>query len=279
MKYILACLLQISLSSQAQSNLSFDKRFVETEDKWIALKSRADSIFGFGFVYIDGSAGLTLDYSGTFKISPDGTFVPEKIENAGYKKRLPPTDVKVAIIPAAKLKELDVAEIPDWLHIYKGDTNSVQRLQRWGYHYNSFGECARALQYLERAQKIDPKYEGLAFELAYAYNCLKNYDKAISTLIPAVKTSPNDCLLHKELSYAEIKLGKLDQAAATTKKAISLCTANALKAELAYNLTYSFYEQKDKPNYKLWADETRKWATKGDNFYRNIDLMEAELNR
>ena len=64
----------------------------------------------------------------------------------------------VAFIPENKFQELKISAIPDWLKYYKSDTNSIERLYRWGYMYNGWDECAKALTYLEKAEKINPKF-------------------------------------------------------------------------------------------------------------------------
>ncbi|WP_121328580.1 hypothetical protein [Flavobacterium sp. 81] len=70
--------LVVSLHLAAQSNLQFDKRFVQSEDKWVAFPKDSTDNYPYGFIYIDAQAGLTLDYKGTFKIDEKGKFIPEK---------------------------------------------------------------------------------------------------------------------------------------------------------------------------------------------------------
>ncbi|HEY4788533.1 MAG TPA: tetratricopeptide repeat protein [Bacteroidales bacterium] len=279
MKNILILMSLFSITLHAQTSLNFDKRFDECEDKWVAFQMNKDSTYNFGFIYLDLQAGLTLDLQGTFKITRNGTFIPKRIDTASIKIRLKPNRVRVAIIPGTKFEELKIKEYPEWLKYYRKDTASIERLYRWGFLYNSWDESTKALTYLERAQKINPKFKGLEFELAYAYNALGQYDKAISTLESAIKTSPDECYLYKELSYAQMHLGQLDKASETCKKGISVCTEKPMKSEIAYNLTYQYYKIKDQKNFRFWADETKKWATQGDMFMTNIIKMEAEMGK
>jgi tetratricopeptide (TPR) repeat protein len=274
MKYLIIFLSLIAINLKAQTDLKFDKRFVESEDKWVAFQMDKDSTYSFGFIYIDAQAGLTLNSEGKFKISTSGKYIPEKLDSISLKVRLLPNSVKVAFIPKTKFEELKISTIPEWLKYYKTDTLSIERLYRWGFLYNSWDECTKALTYLEKAQTINPKFNGLEFELAYAYNALQQYDKAITVLKSAIETTPNDCYLYKELSFAEMHIGQLDKASETCKKGIPLCTDKAMKCELAYNLAYQYYKIKDKKNFKTWADLTRKYSSKGDQFSTNIDKME-----
>ena len=277
MKYLFILLTLFTSTLQAQSVLKFDKRFVESEDKWVAFQKGKDSTFMYGFIYIDAQAGLTLNYEGNFTISEVGTFIPKKLDSTNFKIRLEPNRVRVAFIPNNKFSELKISAIPEWLKYYKTDTASVERLYRWGFMYNGWDECAKGLTYLERAEKINPDFKGLAVELAFSYNCLNQFDKAILVLQNALATNPTDAYINKELIYAQIKSGQLDNAAESCKKAIAVCTDKSYNGENCYNLLHNFYEKKDKTNFNLWLAETKKWTTANASMTRSIKIMEDEL--
>jgi tetratricopeptide (TPR) repeat protein len=275
-KYFVIPLVLLSISLKAQI-LKFNKKTVECEDKWVAFQNDNNS-FAFGFIYIDFQAGLTFEYEGNFRVEDQDKFVLiNKNDSSSVKVRLEPNQRRVALIPEEKFKELKIEPVPDWLQYYKTDTASIQRLYRWGFLYNSWGLCSKALTYLEKAQKIDQKFKGLEFELAYSYNCLEQFNKAITVLQSAIKTTPDDCYLYKELSYAEMHIGQLENAAETCNKGISICAERILKAEIAYNLAYQYYKIKDKENFNLWFDKTKKWAEKNDQFMSNLNKMKEDL--
>lgn len=261
------------------SILQFDSRYIECEDKWVAFPKNDDGTYPYGFIYIDSEAGLTLNYEGTFTISGEGIFKPQKFDSTNVKVRLEPNQNKVAVIPPDKFEELQVQEYPDWLKYYKTDTASIARLYRWGFLYNSWGECAKALTYLERAEKIDPNYNGLNVELAYAYNDLQQYDKAIAAAQAAIDADTNDCFGYKELSFAEVHSGQLEKASETSRKGISVCSDEQIKAEIAYGLARQYYKMNDKADFKYWAGITKKWAKNGDTFMDNIKQMESEIDK
>ena len=279
MKYLLFLLPLVWTSLKAQNSLEFKYRFTESENKWVAIRTDKDTVLNFGFIYIDASAGLTLNYEGTFTVSKDGKFIPKKMDNVEMKYRLKPNNVKVAFIPSTKYNELGITEYPDWLKIYLGDTTSIGHLYRWGFLYNGYDECAKALTYLERAQKIDPKFKGLEVELAFSYNCLSQFDKAILVLQNALVTNPTDAYFYKELIYAQIKSGQLDNAAESCKKALLICTNKIHNGEMCYNLLHEYYIKKDKKNFKLWVDETRKWNSSKVELINSIKTMEEELSK
>jgi len=277
MKYLLFLFPFFATNLKGQSTLTFDHRFVESENKWVAIRTDKDTILNFGFIYIDASAGLTLNYEGSFKILNDGKFIPRKLDSIGIKYRLQPNNVRVAFIPSSKFNELGIKEFPDWLKIYLGDTTSIGHLYRWGFLYNSYAECAKALTYLERAQKINPKFNGLEVELAFSYNCLSQYDKTISVLKNALETNPTGAYFWKELIYAQVKSGQLDKASESCKKAISVCADKTYNGEMCYNLLHEYYEKRDKKSFNLWLEETKKWNSSNAKLESSIKTMEDDL--
>ena len=279
MKYLFILLTLFISTLNAQSVLKFDKRFVECEDKWVAFQKGKDSTYVYGFIYIDAQAGLTLNYEGNFTISDIGTFIPRKIDSANFKIRLQPNRVSVAFIPENKLEELQIPVTPEWLKYYKTDTASVERLYRWGYMYNGWDECSKALTYLERAQKINPEFKGLSVELAFSYNCLRQFEKAILVLQSAVEKNPTDAYINKELIYAQVKSGQLDKASESYKRAVAACTDTSYNAENCYNILHTYYLNKDKPNFKLWLKEIKKWKSSNADLTSSVNTMEEELSK
>jgi tetratricopeptide (TPR) repeat protein len=283
MKYILFILTFLSISLNAQNILKFDKRNVQCEDKWIAYQIDKDSTYNFGFIYIDSQAGLTLNYEGKFKIDKNGKFTriesDTKKEIGFMKVRLQPNRIAIAEIPESKFKELNIEKTPSWLNSYKTDDNSVERLYRWGYMYNGWHECEKALTFLEKANKIDSKFKGLQTELAFSYNALGKFDKAEASLNKAIEYNPKDCYTYKELAYTYTKLMKFDKVEETYKLMIKLCTEQNYIQETAYNLAYSYFEAKDKVEFKKWKIETEKWSKSENQYSKNLVQMESELNK
>jgi tetratricopeptide (TPR) repeat protein len=277
MKQLFVLLLFFTTAAQAQDFLIFDKRYVESEDRWVAFEKDSSNSFMYGFIYIDAQAGLTLNYEGTFTISPTGAFIPKKSDTVGFKVRLQPNNILVAFIPENKFDELKIPAVPEWLKFYKTDTASAVRLFRWGYMYNGWNECAKGLSYLERAQKADAKLDGLLVEMAFSYNCLEQYGKAIPVLQEALKAKPTDAYVHKELVYAYVKSDKLDKAAETCRKAIEVCPDRSYNGENCYNLLSTYYLKKDKANFKAWLPETKKWLEGNTALLAYVKKMEEEM--
>jgi tetratricopeptide (TPR) repeat protein len=277
MKYILPFLLLAANIVQAQTLLSYDKHFTESEDHWVAYPMGDDSTHVYGFIYIDAHAGLTLNYEGRFKINPDGHYTPKKMDSVGIKYRLEPSDFLVAFIPESKYEELKIKPIPDWLKYYKTDTATIERLYKWGFTYNGWDQCAKALTYLQKAEKIDSNFKGLAVELAFSYNCLGRYEDAVTVLLAAISVNPTDAYTNKELIYAQINSGKLANASESCKRAIAVCPDKSYNGENCYNLLHTYYKNRDRVNFYDWLKETKKWTKNNSKMTKSIEAMENDL--
>lgn len=263
---------------QAQYELSFNKRFVQSEDRWVAFKAGEDSTHPYGFIYIDAQAGLTLQYEGNFKKGQDGRLEKTKVnDNGTVKVRLEPNQVQVAWLSENIVRELGHDWVPDWLQTYKETSDTLARMVRWGYFYNHWGESEKALGFLEPVYRLNPETKSVEFELSFAYNALGRYAEALLVLEKAVKRNPGECLLYKELSYAQIYLNKTEEAVASCRTGILHCSEKNMKAEIAYNMAYTFYKNKDKARFEEWSAETRKWADTGSVFDKNIGIMEKNF--
>ncbi len=263
----------------AQPGFDYNKRFVECEDQWVVFQPDKDSTYAFGFIYIDAQAGLTLNYEGKFSYAADSKVKTERPDNINIKSRLENNNVKVAILPVSLYAELGIVNPPAWLASYKTDTGSVKRLFRWGFLYNGWDQYEKALTYLERAYQIEPKFKGLEVELAFSYNALEQYDKALNILNSALETNKNDWYLYKELSYTQMKLDLPGKAEETAAKGIPLATDSAMKAEMAYNMAYTFFSKKNKDKFRFWATETKKWARPGDRFSKALGKLEELIDK
>lgn len=279
MKYFSLILFFFTLQLSAQNVLKFDKKNVQCEDKWIAHQMEKDSTHIYGFIYIDPTAGLTFSYEGKFKINSSGKFIkqPSSFEKeTSMKVRLEPTRTLIAEIPQSKFSELGVEQFPKWLEAYKKDENTAENLYKKGYQYNEWGENKTALILLEKADKINPDYEGLQTELAYTYNAVEEFEKAESALMKALVKSPNDCYTLKELAYTYRHLNLFEKSGEAYNKMISACDNKNFVQETAYNMAHHYYTVKDKKNFKKWSKEARRWS--GVNRYtQSLDLMEKEL--
>ena len=279
MKNILLTIFFLStLNCFSQDKLIFNTKFVQSEDKWVAFEADSVGSHNFGFIYIDSQAGLTLDYAGTFKIDNNGKFIIKKKELDGSMKvRLQPNNRLVAIIPESHFSELGISKFPEWLKYYKENENSIERLYKWGYMYNGWGECAKALEFLEKANKINPDYKGLRVELGYSYNCLNQSEKAIIILKEAIKHEPKDAYIYKELLYSQIHNNQLKEAIETYEKILKVVEDKTYNAENAYNILGEYFRQKNIEKFKEWIAKTE--IDKDKRFGPYVEKLKSALNK
>lgn len=275
-KYFSVIICFITIGVLAQDKLNFNTKFTQSEDKWVAFPEDSIGNHTFGFIYIDSQAGLTFDYSGSFKIGSDGKFQLKKKEIEGsVKHRLQPNSTLVAIIPESHFNDLEISKFPEWLKYYKEDENTIKRLYNWGYMYNGWGECQKALEFLEKANKIDANYKGLSVELAFSYNCLKQFDKAINILKIAIKQEPNDAYTNKELIYSQINNNQLDDAIKTYERVLKEVPNKTFNAENSFNILGAYYRKGDLEKFNNWLKTTN--INDDKRFQAYIKTMKEEL--
>ncbi|KGO87179.1 tetratricopeptide repeat protein [Flavobacterium suncheonense] len=277
-QFITSLVLTLTFFSYSQSELKFDKRFGQSENKWVVFQPDSTGVYNFGFIYIDEQAGFTFDYSGTFAINSSGKYIPEKIDSKGRMKyRLQPNNVLVAHIPESKLNDLEVTPVPDWLQYYEGDKNSIERLYRWGYLYNGMHECEKALEYLKKAEKINPNHNGLSVELAFSYNCLQRYDEALVVLQKALKYNEQDAYTVKEYIFALVKKGRLEDAKAYFRKSQKTLQDKTYIPESAYNILHQYFLNKEVKKFDEWLKESESVLATSPQFKTMVEKMKNEI--
>lgn len=281
MKYLYIALLGcLALQSCKQKEstpvkLVADKRFVESVNHWTALYTGKDSVYRYGYIYMDPRLGLTVHNEGTFKIGANNTYVPTKIlKGALNTLHISNNKTKVAWIPESKFAELQIEAKPQWLDTMKIDTTSPAYLLKWAYTYNDGHENEKALPYLERVKQIAPNFPGLDVEYAYYYDATHQYDKAEELLRQSLAARPDDFAIYKSLIYEEVFSNKMELAEKTYQQALPHCTTEQ-KAELSYNICLIYHKQNNQLKFKQWAVEAKKWGKIGTPQMQQLDKMLA----
>jgi tetratricopeptide (TPR) repeat protein len=279
MKYfyyvLLGCIALQSCKQKDDTKLVANKRFVESVNHWTALYTGKDSIYRYGYIYMDPHLGLAVHSQGTFKIASDNVYEYNQLPAGAIRNiKLKNSQAKVAWIPESKFVELQIEAKPKWLDSMKIDTTSPAYLLKWAYTYNDGHENAKALPYLERVKKIDPNFPGLDIEYAYYYDGLHQYDKTEELLRQSLNKRPNDFAIYKSLIFAEVFSNNMVKAEQTYQQALPYCTTDQ-KAELSYNICLMYYKQKN-PKFTQWANEAKKWETAGSPQMQRLDKMLSE---
>lgn len=280
--YLFVILFHTIGFAQTASPFAFDTKYYDAVNKWVTFpENEKDSTYMLCYIYIDQQAGFTVRLEENFKIENDTLKVipnPSK-QTTLIIKRLNKNTSNVAVLNTKQKKDLNLPEEPQWLSVYKGSDTDVDYLKQIGYHYNHIGVSKNAIEPLLKAYKEEPAYKGLVFELGFAYNATQQFDKAIPVLEKGLKSAPKDQLIFKELGYALINSEQFDKAEKVYLKGISIAETEAIKAEMAVNMSQVFFIQKNKTKFNKWAKITRKHAKDAPQFTKYIDYFEAELNK
>jgi len=276
--FILIISFFISICCAAQDKLDFNLKPIDCENQWVAFPSDSSGSYSYGFVYMDNQAGLTFDIAGSFKINSNGKFLISKNQaGSSMKFRLQPNKSLVAIIPESYFAEFDISKSPDWLSAYQEGENSTNRLFRWGYTYNIWNECNKGLTCLEKVKKTYPNYKGLKTEIAFSYNCLKQYENAIAVLKEAIKQTPDDAYAYKELLYSQVYNNQLPDAIKTYYKIEKDITDKTYKSENAFNILCAFYSQNNLKKFNEWVNFTQ--IDKDDRFGPYVEKFKKDLEK
>lgn len=255
---------------------SFSTRASDHENEWIVLPpAEGEGEQYFGYVYVDPQAGFTFRLEGKLALNAEGRYVRAPMETDGRVDFLVRLDARrnppAARLPKAAIERLGLPETPEWLHLYKDDSDPITHRVRWGRSYNHVGACQRALAFLEPAYREKPDAEGLVFELAYAYNELDRPSDALVVLQRGVESHPDDVKLGSELAFALMHTGKLDAAVELYLKLIPRDEDKVSKSEMAMNLAHLYQRLGDEANTKKWVDNARAWAPPGSDVYERLN--------
>lgn len=274
-------LTQLGFSQTKNSPLKFDTPYYDAVNTWVALPAKkTDTVHYYGFIYLDQHAGFTFEMGNTFKITENNEFIAQKPEETNSMKyRIQSNWTNVAIIPEKKLSEMNLPAQPKWLKVYTQNANKVSYLKDIGYFYNHVGASHQALKPLLKAYKKEPHYKGLEFELAFAYNALNKFDEAVPVLEKAIKHQPKDAFFHRELGFAFIHTNQLEKAEKAYRKGIEVSKRNDIKAEMAINMTQSYFKIRNRKKFDEWAKITRKYAPDNSQFSQYIDMFEKEWDK
>lgn len=268
------------VKGQEDYELKFDTDYYNAIDKWVAFPTK-DNNYSYGFIYFDDMAGFSFRYENSFTIDKN-TLIPAKqdsIKTTMITHRLSKDTRKLHVLNAKELKDLKLPTKPKWLKIYNDNEQSVSYLHKLGYHLNHSGASESAISPLEKGYKLDPNFEGILFELAFAYNATQKFEKAIKLINLHLKDHSKNVFLYKELGYSYLNTNQLDKATKTFEKGIEISKNDIISAEMALNMASVAFNKKDTKAFKKWAALTKKYGKDNPQFMRYIDYFEKELNK
>lgn len=268
--------LLISITSSAQ--LTFDKRILDCENKWVVFPEEYGGLYKYGFIYVDSKAGLMFEYRGNLKIdSTEKIMAYPNEENSSIKVPLYPSKILIALIPEANFEQLKINKDPDSLSFNKLKEGSIEQLYSMGTIYNAWGEYQKGMELLEKASKINNEYEGLSVQLAYSYNRLQHYKKAIEVLKKALVINPTDAFINKEYIYALVNTQQLDAAIDSYRNSLEVCPDKTYIAENAFYILQGYFYKIDKKNFDKWLAQTENVISSNEQIKKIVEQMKIEM--
>ncbi|MDR0830345.1 MAG: hypothetical protein LBN95_09610 [Prevotellaceae bacterium] len=267
-------LLSVPIFAQ-ENDLNFDKRFINCEERWVAVQQNNENSYLLGFVFIDEN-GLNLGIEGNFSIDENGDYLLQKNLGKRQNIKLEPDNQQVALIPIERFSELDITTNPDWFRAMR-KIPTVQSFCNAGFIHNKWNNCYSALIYLKLAEDKGAKSREFFSEIIYSYNCLGDFTSAAEIGAKGVKKFPDDAVINREVIFAQANAGLATDAAKTCKKAMVKCTDRSYNGENCYNVLRAFYKQKDVKNFKSWLKSAKKFNSNNPETMNFIAEMEETL--
>lgn len=270
----LLCVLRVFASEPV-----FDKQYYECENKWVVLPKKAeDKSYSVGVVYLDRVAGFTFMSLGNVIVDGNGKYLFTPFDITGIIiHRLPERCVALALIPADKIADMKLDTRMEWLDIYRNGENDVDQIVKRGWHFNHVGGSEQAIPILIEGYKKQPHYDGLEFELAYAYNATGKFSEAEKVLMTALKNDPKNYMFMRELGYAYINMEKIADAEKIYNKGISLSDSEHEQSEMAFNMTGVYFTKGDEGNFKKWLKIAKKYTKPGSAYEKPLAELEAKF--
>jgi tetratricopeptide (TPR) repeat protein len=283
MRITILALILLSNIGFSQNNLielKFDTKYFNAVDKWVAFpKKDTDSTYAYGFIYLDNQAGFTFNYETKLQVKEQELVNTKRDSTVGFMKyRLEPNTSLVSVLTENQISALNLPTEPEWLSIYKERSDQVSYLKNEGYLFNHAGASDLALKPLLKAYEIEPHFDGLEFELAFAYNHLGQFENTIPILEKAIENNPKNYYFFRELGYSYLGLNKVEDAEKTYRKGIKKSDNDFEKSEMSVNMAQAYFKLKNKKKFNEWAELTKKYSTKDKRYLQYIEQFEKNWN-
>ena len=278
-------ILMLSYAALAQNKKQpgvqwkFDTDYFDAVNHWVVLpKNEADSIYQYGYVYLNVDAGFTFVLENTFNKSFEDIHSGTP-KHYIIQRQFNKYDRKVYVMKAEDVEYLGLPEKPEWLKIYDANWETAEDLSKRGFRYNAVGCYKSAIPLFEKAYKLDAHFQHLEHQLAYAYNATMQFEKAMTLLIKAIKYSPGDCMLYRELGFALIKSDLYDDAERIYEFQIPFCNDKAQQSEMCLDMLQTFFRLNNKSKFDKWSNVAKQYAQSGSTALKYIDTYEKNMSR
>jgi tetratricopeptide (TPR) repeat protein len=239
----------------------------DPENRWAAIPRRDpshDANYLIVLVYFDRQAGFTSQLGGTARLSENGAFRWERQQPADVSMKVRLTKVPFSrVLSDDELEQLGLAKTPDWLAVYRDSSDAATQMVHRGSVLNRMGEPRLALKYLVAAKKERSDAPELAYEVAYAYNALRNFDFVIDAAAPAFALHRSDWRLCVELGLARLGSNEFENAVNTYSQCLSLLVDQRadIRAEIALHMADAYSGLGDAESCRAWLSRVAEWAS------------------
>ncbi len=266
-------------TGQTLKELNFNSNVPDAENNYVAVpREKVEDGFGFGYIYFDDVAGYTYRILGSLK-QENGNLVFLANQNSSNSisiQRIENLEFKAAKIPAVMVEKFGFKPNPDWMKSYtNSNPNHINELNRAS-HMNGKRFPQLALPKLLSIYNQNFKSEKFYFELAFAYNALKDYEKSVNIVEEALKNNYNNELLIKEKHFSLVHQNKLDKAGTFLKQNFKNFKTNIYKSEGILNMAVGYYNQQKYNDALSWLS-LYKTEVGNDRYKETVEKFENQI--
>jgi tetratricopeptide (TPR) repeat protein len=248
----------------AQEFPPLSQHIADCENKWVlAANTQSPDARVLGYVYVDSTAGVTLELHGDVELAQGGALIRRPSELEGKARLILRIDSN---IPVACLSDEQAAQVGlprewEFREIYKDPRPPGPHYTSWASHINQIGASERALELVKLARAESYSSPKLELEEGYALNALGRYDEAIGSLRKAAQRFPDDVEIAAELAYGYLSLHQYPQAIELYRRALSLDTkhASSRRWQFASNIARAYEQLGDTKRSGEWLERSAEW--------------------
>jgi tetratricopeptide (TPR) repeat protein len=248
----------------AQEFPPLSQHIADCENKWILSEnSRSADARVLGYLYVDPTAGFTVELHGNVELAQDGTLIrrPSELEGKARVILRLDSNVPVACLSDEQIAQLGLPREWEFRENYKDSRPPGPHYTSWASHFNQIGASERALELVKLARAESYSSPKLEFEEGYALNALGRYDEAIQSLRKAAQRYPDDVDIAAELAYGHLSLRQYSQAVELYRRALSLDTKHSSprRWEFAQNIARAYDQLGDFRRKGEWLEKSAEW--------------------
>jgi tetratricopeptide (TPR) repeat protein len=258
---------------------TFTSSLFECENSYVLLGNPSiDTTFPCVYVYLDRTAGFSMRYVMTARLSATGLLSPVATPldsgKTSYTVRVQANDGRrVAQLTAEMRNLLALPSEPRWFGVYRLESPVDDAAQR-AFHYNQLGMPQKSIEILERQFSKEIKSVDFLFEFGYALNATSQFDRACSVCSLALTVDDGELRVRKEYGFCLMALKRYDEAIPVYERTYLQCDSTAFQREIAaeccMNIAAIKQSQGDKTGHREWIDKAKALVPRSSRLYEPI---------